>query len=127
MYTGPVKSGSNPDPASRQGEHMLRYNDNKISHMQFICTEDSDADELWHSADTDSDEADDNYVYREEWVAGPDTRLEELPQAQPYGQYAALIPGFVRKVYKIRKSGMKKKQAQLAKLDHELNIAFTKK
>ena len=95
--------------------------------MQFICTEESDADELWHSTDTDSDEADDNYVYREEWVAGPDTRLEELPQAQPYGQYAALIPGFVRKVYKIRKSGMKKKQAQLAKLDHELNIAFTKK
>ena len=93
--------------------------------MQFIGTE--DVDEVWHSTDTDSDEADDNYVYKEEWVAEPNTKLEDLPQAQPYGPNAALIPGFVRKVYKIRKSGLKKKRAQLAKLDHDLMIAFSKK
>ena len=93
--------------------------------MQFICTE--DADEVWHSVDTDSDEADDNYMYKEEWVAGPNTKLEDLPLAQPYGQNAALIPGFVQKVYKIKKSALKNKRAQLAKLDHDLMIAFTKK
>ena len=57
--------------------------------MRFICTETSDADELWHSTDTDSDEADDNYVYKEEWEAGPDTIRG--PSAQPCGQNAALI------------------------------------
>ena len=62
--------------------------------MQFICTEESDADEVWHSADTDSD-----YMYGEEWVAGADTKLEDLPQAQPYGQNAALIPRFALKVH----------------------------
>ena len=67
--------------------------------MQFICTEESDADELWHSADTDSDEADDNYMYKKEWVAGPNTKLRDLLQAQPYGQNGALILRFVLKVH----------------------------
>ena len=65
--------------------------------IQFICTEESDADELWHSMDTDSDEAHDNYVYKEEWVAGPDTKLEDLPQAQPYGHNATSFPDLFRK------------------------------
>ena len=60
---------------------------------------------------SDTEEADDNYLYKEGWVAGPNTTLEGLPQAQPYGYDAALIPGFIRKVYKIKKSGLKKKQA----------------
>lgn len=92
--------------------------------MQFIC---ADADEVWHSADTDTDEADDNYAYKEEWEAGPNTKLEDFPQAQPYGRNAALIPGFVRKVYKIKKSALKKLQAELVKLDDDLMIAYSKK
>ena len=59
--------------------------------MQFICTEESDADKLWHSTDTDSDEADDNYVYKEEWVAGPDTKLGDLPQPS---LMAKMLPSF---------------------------------
>ena len=58
-------------------------------------------------------------MYEEAWVAGPDTKWEDLPQAQPYGQNAALVLGFVRKVYKIKKTALKKKQAQLAQLDHD--------
>ena len=60
-------------------------------------------------------------------MAGPNTTLEGLPQAQPYGYDATLIPGFIRKVYKIKKSGLKKKQAQLAKFDCDITLAFTKK
>ena len=48
---------------------------------------------------SDTDEADDDYLCKEGWVAGPNTTLEGLPQAQPYGYDAALIPGFIRKVY----------------------------
>ena len=76
---------------------------------------------------SDTDESDDDYLYKEGWVAGPNTTLEGLPQAQPYGYDAALIPGFIRKVYKIKKSGLKKKQAQLAKFDRDIMLAFTKK
>ena len=60
---------------------------------------------------SDTDEADDDYLYKKGWVAGPNTTLEGLPQAQPYGYDAALIPGFIREVHKITKSGLKKKQA----------------
>ena len=60
---------------------------------------------------SDTDEADDDYLYKEGWVAEPNTTLEGLLQAQPYGYDAALIPGFIREVYKIKKSGLKKKQA----------------
>lgn len=81
-----------------------------------------DADELWHSAD--SDETNDDYAYKEEWVAGPETKWEDLPPGQPFGRDAALVPGFVRKVYRIKKSALKKKRAQLAQLDHELMVAF---
>ena len=57
---------------------------------------------------SDTDEADDDYLYKEGWVAGPNTTLEGLPQAQSYGYDAALVPGFIRKVYKIKKNGLKK-------------------
>ena len=69
----------------------------------FIHTEDSDKEWYWHSVDSDEYLTDENYLYKEEWVAGPDTRLEDLPQACPYGSDAMLIPGFVRKVYRRRK------------------------
>lgn len=36
---------------------------------------------------------DNQYLYKEEWVARPDTHLEDLPQAQPYSSDVMLIPG----------------------------------
>ena len=35
------------------------------SHVHFICTEDADeeADKIWHSASSDTDEVDDDYLY----------------------------------------------------------------
>ena len=55
--------------------------------MHFICTQDADEDavEIWHSASSDTHEADNDYLYKEGWLAGPNTTLEDFPQAQPYG------------------------------------------
>ena len=56
---------------------------NNYHNKYFIRTEDSDKEWYRHSVDSEDYLMNDTYLYREEWVAGPDTHLEDLPQACP--------------------------------------------
>lgn len=47
------------------------------------------------------------YLYKEKWGAGPETKEEDIPQAQPRRSDGWLIPGYKRYIYKIRKSARK--------------------
>ena len=63
---------------------------------------------------------DDNYMYKEEWVEGPNTnwRTSHKPRL-----ISKILPSFLGMI--LEKSGLKKKQAQLAIIDHEFIIVFT--